>query len=111
MNKSIEERINQKYNSAKFSEINGRILRALNVLDDKKPKLSALVTLFNDVKFKEFSESVSYLSLKGYISLFDIFTGKEKSFEISEFDNLSLKLTAKGIRLLKGRKIDGVVDI
>lgn len=42
MNKSIEERINQKYNSAKFSEINGRILRALNVLDDKKPKLSAL---------------------------------------------------------------------
>lgn len=45
---------------------------------------SARLTLFNDVKFKEFSESVSYLFLNGYISLFDIFTGKEKSFEISE---------------------------
>ncbi|MGN1085450.1 MAG: hypothetical protein ACI4Q5_00305 [Porcipelethomonas sp.] len=111
MNKSTEERINQSYNSAKFSEINGRILRALNVLDDKKPKLNALITLFNDVEFKEFADSVRYLSLSGYISLIDIYTRKEKPFEIREFDNLALKLTAKGISLLKGKKEDNAVDI
>jgi hypothetical protein len=111
MNKSIEKRINQSYNSAKFSEINGRILRALNVLDDKKPKLSALITLFNDAEFTEFAESVSYLSLSGYINLIDIYTGKEKSFEVMEFDNLAMKLTANGIKLLKGKKEDNAVDI
>lgn len=111
MNKSIEKRINQSYNSAKFSEINGRILRALNVLDDKKPKLSALITLFNDAEFTEFVESISYLSLSGYVNLIDIYTGKEKSFEVREFDNLAIKLTANGIKLLKGKKEDNAVDI
>ncbi len=111
MNKNVEKKINRSYYSAKFSDINGRILRTLNVLDDKKPKLSAIITLFNDAEFKEFTDSVSYLSLCGYISIIDVYTGKEKSFEISEFDNLALRLTAKGIKLLKGKKEDSAVDI
>ena len=38
MYKSMEEKINQNYESAEFCEINGRILRSLNVLNDKKIK-------------------------------------------------------------------------
>ena len=111
MYKSAEKIINQNFESVKFCEINGRILRNLNVLNDKKPKLNALITLFSDVDFNEFSECVNYLSLSGYIKLINIVTSKEIIFEIKEFDNTYVKLTAKGIRLLKGKKQDKAVDI
>ena len=54
MYKTKDEIINQKFESKKFSEINGRILRNLNILNDKKPKLNAFVTLFSDIDFNEF---------------------------------------------------------
>lgn len=111
MYKSTEKVINQNFESAKFCEINGRILRNLNILDDKKPKLNALITLFSDVDFTEFSECINYLSLRGYIKLINICTHKETAFEIKEFDNIAVRLAAKGIRLLKGRKQDKSVDI
>lgn len=111
MYKSAEKIINQNFETAKFSEINGRILRNLNVLNDRKPKLNALITLFSDIDFNEFSECVNYLSLSGYIKLINVCTNKETAFDVKDFDDTSVKLTAKGIRLLKGRKQDKAVDI
>lgn len=111
MYKSTEKIINQNFEIAKFSEINGRILRNLNVLNDRKPKLNALITLFSDIDFNEFSECVNYLSLSGYINLINVCTNKETEFDVKDFDDTSVKLTAKGIRLLKGKKQDKAVDI
>ncbi|MBQ8435736.1 MAG: hypothetical protein IJX24_06990 [Oscillospiraceae bacterium] len=111
MYKSTKDKVNQKYETAEFSEINGRILRNLNVLDDKKPKISAFITLFNDIEFTAFSECINYLSLSGYIKLINIYTNKDMQFESKEFNNMAVRLTAKGIKLLKGKAEDNAVNI
>ncbi len=111
MYKTKDEIINQKFESKKFSEINGRILRNLNILNDKKPKLNAFVTLFSDIDFNEFSECINFLSLCRYIKLSNISTNRETPFDIKEFDNITVKLTARGIKLLKGKKQNKAVDI
>lgn len=111
MYKSMEEKINQNYESAEFCEINGRILRSLNVLNDKKPKLNSFITLFSDVDFNNFSDCIEYLSLSGYVKTIDIFTNKEKVFSIKDFNETAVTLTVDGIRLLKGKTEDKAVNV
>lgn len=110
MYKNKEEKINQNYESAKFCEINGRILRSLNVLNDKNPKLNSFITLFSDVDFDNFFDCIEYLSLSGYIKTIDIFTKKETVFSIKNFNETAVALTANGIRLLKGNIEDNAVN-
>lgn len=83
----------------RFSSINGRVLRWINIQRQfYTPLKSVVVNLKEDgVRAKDVHRSIGYLSAKGYIGI-----SKNKQ---------AIKITAQGIRLLAGTIEDSRVAI
>lgn len=100
--------LQHKLEAISFMDVNGRILRSLNVLKNNSCMLKELENLFYDaskspeIKRHNFSCSVRYLSESGYITLKNTLSGESVELDEEVFNDIEIKLAPKGIQLLCG---------
>lgn len=106
------EKIQKDIENINFFNMNGTILRTLNVIEDSRCTLSSLEFVFkSSIKHTEFMESVKYLSISGYINLWNIDTETPTEFKADRFDNTEMSLSAKGIQVLRGMITDNCINV
>ena len=106
------EKIQKDIKNINFFNMNGTILRTLNVLDNSRCTLTSLEFVFkNNIKHTEFTESVKYLSVSGYINLRNINTETPTEFRADSFNDTEMSLSAKGIQVLRGMITDKCINV
>ena len=106
------EKIQKDIENINFFNMNGTILRTLNMLDDSRCTLASLEFVFkNHIKHTEFMESVKYLSVSGYINLWNTDTGTPTDFKADKFNDTEISLSAKGIQVLRGMITDNCINV
>lgn len=105
-----ENEILAKMQSEKFSDNNGVILRAIHIGVPKYTNLAHLKTaLRSEIDKADFSDSVNYLFLTGYINIRKTSSKLPADIADSSIDDLEAKVSASGIKLLKGKVKDDCV--
>lgn len=105
-----EQDILAKMRSDEFVNNNGIVLRAINIGHTKYNKLAKLCSaLAAEIDRADFTDSVNYLSLEGYIDLRRCGDKVHTSLADDELDDIEAKVSAKGIRLLSGKVTDSCV--
>jgi len=105
-----KEAMKKKIRQGAFTENNGRVLRAINLLRHKYERLRDVQYALDDIENDRFLDSINFLSEAEYIKLRKI--GSKESAAIEDVDDYALleaKLTEKGIRLLGGKIVDDMV--
>lgn len=106
------EKIQKDIENISFFNMNGTILRTLNILDDSRCTLASLEFVFkSSIKHTEFIESVKYLSVSGYITLRNTDTGTPTEFTADRFNDTEMSLSAKGIQVLRGMITDNCINV
>lgn len=106
------EKIQKDIENINFFNMNGTILRTLNILDDSRCSIASLEFVFRDKNDnKSFIESIKYLSVSGYIDLRNIDTGTSTEFTADKFDDTEISLSAKGIQVLRGMITDNCINV
>ncbi|MDE6091500.1 MAG: hypothetical protein K2G14_00190 [Ruminococcus sp.] len=106
------EKIQKDIENSNFFNMNGTILRTLNVIENSRCTLSSLEFVFKGhTEHNEFIESVKYLSVSGYINLRNIDTGTPTEFRADKFDDTEMLLSAKGIQVLRGMITDNCINV
>ncbi len=105
-----ERNIIAKMRTEEFIENNGTVLRAVNIGRTKYNKLMQLcAALESDMDKAEFTDSINYLSLAGFIDLRRCGDKQPTTLADDELENIEAKVSAKGIRLLSGKISDDCV--
>lgn len=105
-----EDKILAKIRSDEFVNNNGIILRAVNIGHTKYNKLAQLSSaLESEIDRADFTDSINYLSLEGYIDLRRCTDKIHTTLADDELDDVEAKVSAKGIRLLSGKLTDSCV--
>ena len=110
MNTNESEKLKELINNRKFIENNGRILRILNVVGNEN-RLKDIHYVLSDMEQESFKYSVNYLCESGYIKLFNGSTKAEIALSASNYDELYVKITPDGIKLLTGKKSDDCIEV
>ena len=97
--------------NVKIFNLNGTILRTLNVLENSRCGLSSLEFVFKGhTEHDDFIESVKYLSESEYITLRKC-DGTPTEFMADKFDDTEMSLSAKGIKVLRGMITDNCINV
>lgn len=105
-----KEELTRRIEAGTFATDNGRVLRTINILRGCDIKVHSLHYALPDIPADALSESLFYLQDAGYIQARD--TVNHTRADITETtDSAAVRLTAKGIQLLKGYASDPAVHI
>ncbi|ADU25676.1 hypothetical protein [Ethanoligenens harbinense] len=105
--KELERRIE----GGAFAANNGRLLRTINILSGRDIKMRSLQYALPDVSKGELAESLYYLQEAGYLHARHAAYGADVDVAEADQDDTEVRLTAKGIQLLKGYAADPAVSI
>jgi hypothetical protein len=94
--------LQRRIDAGNFSENNGKILRTVNILVGKDIKLHSLQYALPDIKSNELAESLFYLQEAEYIKARNIYSKADADVAESEYEDTEIRITAKGMQLLKG---------
>lgn len=97
--------------AGRFVKNNGEVLRNINLMHHKYLKLSDIKYVLADMPEHEYTDSINYLSMSGYITLRHIKTKQPADIADVDYNEIESKLTQKGINLLLGRITDELVEI
>jgi hypothetical protein len=95
-----------------FAKLNGAVVRTMgNIFHSAWFRASDLKVVFKDKDEADIYFSLDYLQQSGAVSVRHIDT--KESIEINDFDlnEVEIRLTADGIKLLMVRKKDELIDI
>lgn len=107
-NREMQNRIRQ----SKFIRNNGAVLRAANVLRIKFIPITDLrYALAESVDEPELIDSINYLAEGGYLELRNIRSREPAELADVPPEDIEVKLTADGIRLLAGKKRDDCIEV
>ncbi len=102
--------LNRRIEAGTFAADNGRVLRTVNILKGRDISVKALRYALPEIEDGPLAETLFYLQDAGYLSARDAVSRKFR--DISEGDeSLRVRLTAKGMQLLKGYLSDPAVRI
>ncbi|MCM1235549.1 MAG: type VI secretion protein [Ruminococcus flavefaciens] len=103
--------LNKRITAGNFVENNGSVLRTANILETKYNKLKNIQYALPNIEKGDIENSINYLYEAGYLHLRNTESKQPSSLADDDFNELESKLTAKGIRLLKGVIQDECVEI
>lgn len=96
-----------------FKRNNGLVLTTLNILRNRYTKITDVLSVFitRGIVKSDLLDSVNFLSEEGYIGTRDIKTKEDVIFDIANWENIEIKLTGKGIRILMGGIFDNMIEV
>lgn len=97
--------------AGRFVDNNGKVLRNINLMHHKYLKLSDIKYVLSDIEEHEYTDSVNYLAMSGYITLRHTKTKQPADIADVDYKEIESKLTQKGINLLLGYITDDLVQI
>lgn len=97
--------------AGRFVNNNGEVLRNINLMHHKYLKLSDIKYVLADMPEHEYTDSINYLSMSGYITLRHVKTKQPVDIADVDYNEIESKLTQKGINLLLGYITDDLVSI
>lgn len=97
--------------AGRFVKNNGEVLRNINLMHHKYLKLSDIRYVLSAMPENEYTDSVNYLSISGYINLRHIKTKQPADIADVDYNEIEGKLTQKGINLLLGKITDELVCV
>ncbi|MFT9078592.1 hypothetical protein [Ethanoligenens sp.] len=102
--------LTRRIEAGTFAVDNGRVLRTINILQGHDIKLHSLQYALPDIPSGTLSESLFYLQDAGYIRARD--TVNHTHADVTGMkETTAVRLTAKGIQLLKGYVSDPAVKV
>lgn len=102
--------LTRRIEAGAFAENNGRVLRTVNILQGSDIRLHSLRYALADLSPGALRESLFYLQDAGYLRAED--GAAHRRADVSQADETTvLRLTAKGMQLLKGYAGDPAVHI
>lgn len=105
-----KEELTRRVEAGTFAADNGRVLRTINILRGCDIKLHSLQYALPDIPAEALRETLFYLQDAGYIQAHD--SVRHLRADVAESsDSIAVRLTAKGIQLLKGYASDPAVHI
>jgi hypothetical protein len=106
-----KEDLNKRIEAGNFKENNGRILRTINILSGKDIKLKSIEFALSEIKNHELYESLFYLQDSGYIKIRNINSKIDIDIYDADPDDTEIRITRKGMELLKGFDNNPAVDV
>lgn len=106
-----KEELERRIEGGAFAANNGRLLRTINILSGRDIKLRGLQYALMDLSAGELAESLYYLQEAGYLHARHCVGGTEADVAEADYDDTEVRLTAKGIQLLKGYAADPAVSV
>ena len=106
-----KEELQRRIEAGAFSQNNGKVLRTINILMGKDIKLRSLQYALSDLTAGELAESLYYLQDMGYIHVRGIYSKEDADVADADYDDTEVRLTAKGMQLLKGYTSDPAVRV
>jgi DNA-binding HxlR family transcriptional regulator len=103
--------LHRRIDAGEFAENNGKILRTINILLGKNIKIKSLQFALSDINTGVLAESLFYLQDAGYIKARNIYSKIDADLTDSDEKDTEVRLTAKGIQLLKGYEYNPAVSI
>ena len=97
--------------AGRFVGNNGIVLRNINMMHHQYLKLSDIKYVLADMPEDEYTDSINYLYMAGYIKLRHIKTKQEVDIADVDYNEIESKLTQEGINLLLGCTTDKLVEI
>lgn len=110
MNNSLQQ-VQQVAKTGGFMQVNGSVLRTLNVISGGKCSLSGLEYIFSGVNRCHLLNSLDYLAKSEYIELKSGTTGSKADLETGKFSDTNAVLTGKGILILRGFLEDDCIEV
>lgn len=110
MQKLDKEELTRRIEAGSFAADNGRVLRTINILQGRDIPLRVLRYALPDIEAGSLDESLFYLQDAGYIRARDTVT-RVRADVAGADGNIAVRLTAKGMQLLKGYASDPAVCI
>ena len=103
--------LQRKIEGGRFADANGEVLRTINILAGKDIRLSSLQSVLEDLNAGELAESLYYLQDAGYIHARQIYSKEDADVADADYADTEVRLTAKGMQLLKGYASDPAVRV
>jgi hypothetical protein len=103
--------LQRRIDAGDFAQNNGKVLRTINILAGKDIKLKSLQFAQPGIKSGELAESLYYLQEAEYIKARNIYNKENADVADCDYDDTEVRLTAKGLRLLKSYTTDPAVSI
>jgi len=103
--------LQRRIDAGNFAENNGCVLRTINILVGKDIKISSLQYALPSIDAAELSESLFYLQDSGYIKSRNIYSKAAADIADCEYGDTEVRLTAKGMQLLKGFESNPAVKV
>ena len=102
--------LNRRIEAGAFAAANGRVLRTVNILCGRDISIRSLAYALADLSDGALRDSLFYLQDAGYLRAHDAVTGQ--SADVTDGgETVAVRLTAAGIRLLKGYLTDPAVRV
>ena len=104
--------LQNKFSQNKFFKNNGIVLKGVNLLRSKYVSLDELKdALQTNITETEFVDSINYLSESGYIKLRNIKSKITTYLSDTPLEEIEAKVSADGIKLVAGVKIDECIRV
>ncbi len=102
--------LTRRIEAGSFAADNGRVLRTIHILQGRDIRLESLQYALADLSAGALRESLFYLQDAGYIRARDTVSRLRADVTAAD-DTVAVRLTAKGMQLLKGYVSDPAVHI
>lgn len=106
-----ESKQKQLIESGNFKDINGAIMRLFNMAAYKYYKVKEVMYALPYISKEEILKSMDYLSGEGYFKVRNILTKESADISDVPYNELEVKLSPKGTKLLECAITDPLVDL
>lgn len=103
--------LQRRIEAGTFAADNGRVLRTINILIGKDIALHSLKYALEGMAENNLAESLYYLQEAGYIKARNIYSKADADVADADYDDTEVRLTARGMQLLKGYATDPAVSV
>lgn len=101
----------RRIDAGTFAANNGNVLRTINILAGKEIKLRSLQNALSDMQPGALAESLFYLQDQGFIKARNVYSKIDADVADADYEDTEVRITAKGMQLLKGYATDPAVTI
>ncbi len=108
MNESKQKQLIENGN---FKDNNGAIMRLFNMAVYKYYKIKEVMFALPHISKEAVLKSMDYLSGEGYLKVRNILTKESADISDDSYDELEVKLSSKGTKLLECAITDPLVDL
>lgn len=103
--------LQRRIEAGDFAENNGAVLRTINILVGKEIKLRSLEYALPAMSAGALAESLNYLQEAGYLKARNVYSKIDADVADADYEDTEVRLTARGIQLLKGYSADPAVNV